>query len=144
MKFINMIILLGLLSYSWCLFNSPLTVSEEVQMNLQNHLKTIIFNYIDETLVNAKNIRFNKMTTESIDKNNIKALFKYSFEDGSDNAGVTVNQLTGYALLKKNLRISDDNPDAEEYWDFESLRILNNDIEYKDGLKVDAKPDKTE
>ncbi|MCB0415331.1 MAG: hypothetical protein KDD50_13430 [Bdellovibrionales bacterium] len=143
MKFLNILLLLIVLTFTWKSFTGGMIVPEDVHVDLQDGIKKIITNYISEELPSADNIVFHKFWSESLGENKVKASFVYSFED-MDQDGKSRTMIEGYAILNKDLRVNENNDEEIEYWTFDELYILDQYIEYKEGLAVSVDPTSTQ
>ncbi|MBT4762613.1 MAG: hypothetical protein HOO06_13015 [Bdellovibrionaceae bacterium] len=128
MGFINIIIFVLILSWSWCVIDTPSAVSETTHVQVQKDLKDIISGYIESQLPNVKNISFKRFWTESLNQSQIKASFAYSFEDLSNTVGESKIEIAGFANLRLNI--------AKNSWDLESLDVASNHVEFKQPIVV--------
>ncbi len=131
MKYLSVIIFLSAMSWTWGLTNRELPISERVHVGIQEDLKRLISDYIQENLPNSKNLLFDRFYTESLDDNKVKASFTYSFEDEDEQIGQARVQIEGYAVLNRG---QETNETIE--WTFDELVILNNQVDFKEPLKV--------
>lgn len=134
MKIISLIIFLFALVGSWYLTHREQAIPESVHMGIQNELKQIIADYVQKNLPNSKNLTFTRFWTESLQKNKVKATFSYTFDDMNESSGPVNMQIEGYAILNKVA----DNADSAE-WSFDELKILNNEVEFREPLKISPK-----
>ena len=135
MKFISLIILFLILAVTKVSFKGDMDVPQNIHADIQNDIKRLIVDYVEENLPSASNIKFHKVWTQKINKNKIKALFKYSFDDSNQNTRSTRVAIDGFAHLNKQ---ANESTEDNEVWSFEDLQITNNSIEYKDGIKIKA------
>jgi hypothetical protein len=134
MKYISAFVFLAAMYWSWGLVHRNQPISEEVHVSLQNEVKRFITEYIQSQLPNSRNLRFERFWTETMDKNKVKAIFTYSYDDANDEVGETRTQIEGYVILHKN---SEDVNNID--WTKEEPVILNNTIDYRDPLRVSPK-----
>jgi len=140
MKYLSLLVFLFAMHWSWSLVHDPANVSENVHIGIQDDLKRVISDYIQENLPQSKNLRFERFWTENIKKNQVKASFIYSFEDNAESVGPARVEIEGYAILNR-----DSNTDEEyDFWNFDELYILNNRIDFKEPLKVDPRGNESE
>ncbi len=137
MKYLNLIILFAFVYWSWGVAKTPASISEETHLSLQQDLKTIISNYISENLPNSKNLKFERLWTERVNENQIKATFNYSFDDPGEDIAAARIIIDGYAVLNRK---GQDNPEYE-VWNFDELFILNNHIQFEEGEAITLQPD---
>lgn len=102
-----------------------------MHVGIQEDLKRLISSYIQENLPNSKNLLFDRFYTESVDDNKVKASFTYSFEDEDEQVGQARVEIEGYAVLNRG---QETNETLE--WTFDELVILNNQVDFKEPLKV--------
>lgn len=140
MKYLSLLLIMLSMFLSWKWASSSRPVSEDVHAGIQQDLKRIIAEYIQQNLPSSKNLRFDRFWTESMSKNKVKATFLYSFEDSSAETGEARVQVDGYAVLNRKDKSGED----EEYdiWSFDELFILNNQVEFKQPLEIRSANDK--
>ncbi|NCN41127.1 hypothetical protein GW916_07730 [bacterium] len=129
MKFISLIFFVAALSYTWSLSRIQMPVTQSVHVGIQDDLKNIIQNYVENNLEGAKDVRFERMWTETVSKTQVKAQFIYSFMDEQN----TRIEIDGYATLNK---ISED--DTEVKFSFDQLMIQNQSITFDEPMKITA------
>ena len=132
MKYFSLIILLVIMKVSWNVSQQIDEVSEETHLNLQEDLRTIITEYIQESLPNSKNLKFERLWTEKVDANQVKATFTYSFDDPGEDIAPARVMIDGYAVLNRKLQQNDE----YEVWNFNELYILNNHIQFEEGEAI--------
>lgn len=129
MKFISLILFVIALSYTWSLSHHKMQVTESVHVGIQEDLKNIIQNYIQDNMEGASDIRFERMWSETINATKVKAHFIYSFMDEANNR----LEIDGHALLNK---ISES---AEEVkFSFDELFIENQSIVFNEPMNITA------
>lgn len=131
MKFISPVIFGIAMIWTWSLSMASQPVPESVHLGVQTNLKRIIAEYVQKNLATAKNVQFDKMWTEVLKKDRIKAVFQYSFVDTNAENGEAKVAIEGYAILNK----SAESDEAME-WSFDELHILNNSVDYKDPIRI--------
>lgn len=134
MKYLSLLVFFFAMQWSWSLINDPSNVSEHIHVGIQDDLKRIISEYIQENLPNSKDLRFERFWTESLKKNQVKASFIYSFEDDSEGTGPARVQIEGYAILNRDAATSEE----YDFWNFDELYILNNRIDFKEPVRVNT------
>lgn len=135
MKYISLVLILVAMSWTWSLSRHRDALDEGVHVGIQDDMKRIITEYIQENLPTAKNLRFERMWSEQIKENQVKATFVYSFEDDTEETAARI-EIEGYALLNRDPK-SDEKYDV---WSFDELHILNNHVIFKDGIAVTGRP----
>lgn len=135
MKFLNLIILVLILSWSWAVIQKKPLMHQEIHYSIQSELRTLIESSIKSQLPSAQNVQFTKFWTENLGSKKIKASFLYSFEDAAtETADQAELSFEGYAILNRSAEASG-NEDVE-LWNLDELKIENNTIEYNNGVVI--------
>jgi len=132
MKYLSLFILIVLMTWSWKAFHQVGDVTEEVHTSLQSDLRDIISKYVKEKLPNSKNIHFDRLWTQTLSPNKVKATFAYSFDDNNSESTSAKVKIDGYAILN---RTGEETGDSE-VWGFDELYILNNHVDFKDAIMI--------
>ncbi len=132
MKYLSLFILLILMATSWSAFHKVPTISQETHAGIQSDLKRIITEYVQENLPQSKDVKFERLWTETNNEKQVKATFTYSFVDSSEEKGSARVSIDGYAILNK---AKSDNSELE-VWNFDELFILNNNIQFEDPINI--------
>ena len=142
MAFINTVILIVVLTVTWNFIHQPGVITEDTHVSIQSDLKQIIRDLITEKAPSAKNITFHRFWTESINKDSVKAHFKYSYDDIPEDENIAPSKivLDGYAIVNRSNELADN----VEYWNFEEFYLLNNRVEYTEPLKISPGSDEAE
>lgn len=120
-----------MMMWTWHLSQASQLVPESVHLGVQTNLKRIITEYVQKNLPTAKEIKFDKMWTEVLKKDRLKAVFQYTFVEGNAESGDAKVAIEGFAILNK----SDETDDSMD-WSFDELHILNNSVDYKDPIRI--------
>ena len=131
MKYFGTLFILLAMYLSWGYANTEQPVSQRVHLSLQQDMKKMISDYIQQNLPNSQDLQFERFWTEALNDNRVKASFIYSFEDASEQMGQARVQIEGYAVLNRAKETSD-----SIEWSFDELVILNNAVDFKEPLKV--------
>ncbi len=135
MKFISLLLFLGALVYTWSLTHQTPVISETVHVGVQDDLKNIIQNYIQDNVEGASDVRFERMWSETVNESQVKAHFIYSFADATN----TRLEIDGHALLNK---ISE-SPDEVKF-SFDELFILNQSVVFDEPMNIIAGEEESE
>ncbi|MCB0355763.1 MAG: hypothetical protein KDD40_02090 [Bdellovibrionales bacterium] len=137
MKYFSLLLLLIIMLLTWNISHNPEDISEETHLNLQEDLRTIITNYIQDNLPDSKNLKFERLWTERASRNQVKATFTYSFDDPGEDTSPARVMIDGYAVLNRKLQQDDE----YEVWNFDELYILNNHIQFEEGEAITIQPE---
>ncbi len=121
--------------WTWAVIRAPSLVSEETHIGIQDDLKRVITSYIEDNIKDVNNLRFEKFWTQTLKNNKVKATFAYSFNDGAEDSanGVRIG-VEGHAILK---RAHDEDVDFD-VWSLDELYVLNNKVDFKEGVTIRA------
>ncbi|MEZ4871861.1 MAG: hypothetical protein R2827_06385 [Bdellovibrionales bacterium] len=135
----NTLIFVAVMIVSWNYINQPSTIPESTHMSIQADLRNIIESTINQQAPNASRLQFHRFWTENVDSNTVKAYFKYSYDDVTgENLDVTNTvTLDGFAIVNR----AEDSSKNVEYWNFEELYLLNDQVEYTEPLRISSSPD---
>lgn len=131
MKYLSTILILAVMYWTWGLVRHDRPISEHIHISIQEDLKRLISDYIQQNLPNSTNLRFERFWTEAVDDNKVKASFTYSFEDSNEQVGEARVQIEGYAILNRARETAE-----SIEWSFDELVILNNEVDFQDPLRV--------
>lgn len=133
MKVVSILIFAVALIGTWMMVHTKKTVAESVHIGIQNDLRNIITEYVQKNLPESKNLRFEKMWTETVKKDKVTAHFVYSFEDSGTNGEPALVEINGSAVLNK----VSETPQMTT-WSFDQLQILDNKVNFSEPLQITA------
>lgn len=139
MKYIGVIALLLAMNWTWSLANQRVSVSEQVHVGIQEDLKRIISEYVQDNLPTSKNLKFEKFWSEALSDSKVKATFVYSFEDATEQVGEARVQIEGFAILNRGENAKDAKTGNAIEWTLDEIHVVNNQVEYKEPLNVEPK-----
>jgi len=133
MKIVSVVLFAVALIASWRLVHVTPPVPEAMHVGIQNDLKNIIAEYVQKSLPNSKNLRFEKFWTEAVKKDKVKATFVYTFEDPSQDNGNTEIEITGTAMLDRGEETSDN-----VTWNLNQLNIQDSAVQFEEPIHITA------
>ena len=133
MKVVSVLVFAVALIGSWVVVHAKKSVAESVHVGIQNDLRKIITEYVEKNLPSAKNLRFEKMWTQTLTKDRVKAFFVYTFEDAAQGGEPALVEINGSAVLNK----VEETPDMAT-WSFDQLQILDNKVEFSEPVQITA------
>lgn len=152
-KIISLIVFIFALSWTWNIIHSSNAVGFETHSGIQEKLSEIITNTIQTKRPKAQNIQIDKIWTETLNENKVKAVFRYSFVEQND-AGEVLNQsIEGEAILHREPTESTPNEAPVEKWVLQNVKTTQDSVEFNEGTVItpggndaettDAKPSET-
>jgi len=133
MKIVSVLVFAFALVGTWAMVHNPRPVAQSVHIGIQNDLKNIIAEYVSKNVPESKNLRFEKFYTETLNKNQVKAVFVYSFEDKTENGEPAVVGIEGSAILNKIEETAE-----TVTWSFDQLMIQDNKVTFEDPIQITA------
>lgn len=133
MKIVSVLVFAFALVSTWAMVHNPRPVAQSVHIGIQNDLKNIIAEYVAKNLPESKNLRFEKFYTETMNKNQVKAVFVYTFEDRTENGEPAVVGIEGSAILNKIEETAE-----TVTWSFDQLVIQDNKVTFEDPIQITA------
>lgn len=128
-KIFSFVLFVSAFIWTWCLFNSPSQMGTDVHAGIQSKLTILIEETIKAKRPSMTNFRLNKMYTEKMDDNKVKAHFSYQFDEAD-----ATQTISGDAVLAKAL--SED--PAVQKWVLQSVNTGGDVVEFKDGLTISS------
>ncbi len=168
MKTFGLIVIFGLMVWSWSAFYSPTKgVSEQTMIEIQNSLQDQMLQVMAQSSSKLNNIVFKQFWTKQISDEQVKAQFVIAFdeesgsEDSDEGAAKTeeVTDATSEKSTEKEdsldeddevattkverkghvILVKADESDNEQVWIIESIKIDGETIEFQKGLKFTSK-----
>ena len=113
---------------TWFIFHQKPKYPEELHISLQDQLKNIIQETLTKQNPQAKNLKFQRMWTQSTKKQDqISAYFQYSFDDEAD---VNIS-IEGQALMNRKSLGSSENHDL---WSVDHIKINSQKMEFSEPI----------
>ena len=128
MRYLNLILLVALMGWSWSSIHKSPSTPEWIHWNLQREIKRIITHQIATKSPYTQKIEFKKLWTESLKANKVKVFFHYSYGEAPTDSSQT--QIQGYAILYRNPK------ESSPFWTLTEVQILNNHIVFQDGITL--------
>lgn len=120
------------MAWSWDNYKNTHGVPVTIHLQLQEDLKVFIANYIQEHVTGSKNIQFSRFWTETLNSNQVRASFEYSFDTTDATNETTNTMLKGIAYLSPH----EDAEQTKEEWSLDRVEINNEVLEFKHGSLV--------
>ena len=88
MRYLSLLIFVSAMYFSWKVVESPAAVPESTHILIQEDLKRIISEKIQEDLPSAEDVQFDRFWSQNLKGNQVKANFVVSFDlpDGENSA----------------------------------------------------------
>jgi len=133
MRHVSLVLIILSMWWSWSIIKTPSLLSEDTHIGIQEDLRRVITEYLEDNLPNVKNIRFDKFWTQTLKENKVKATFSYTFDEdngaGGNSASVGV---AGHAILNRQQEKNNE----FDVWSLDELYVDNNSISFREGVTI--------
>lgn len=129
-KIFSFVLFVSAFIWTWNLFNSPSQMGTDIHAGIQSKLTILIEDSVKAKLPSMTNFRLNKMYTEKLDDNKVKAHFSYQYDDSD----ATTQTIAGEAVLTKALA---EDP-AVQKWVLQSVNAGSQALEFKEGTTISS------
>ncbi len=131
-RILALIFFAGALYWTWTLIHSSSDVGVEVHAGLQKELAGLIQNVLEKKRPRASQFQLQKIYTETIDKNKVKANFAYSYQEKSDRSDTWNQKVEGTAVLYKQ-----PSPDPNvSRWIVQEVKTVTDQVEFQEGSTI--------
>ncbi len=129
-KIFSFVLFVSAFIWTWCLFNSPSQMGTDIHAGIQSKLTILIEESVKAKVPTMANFRLNKMYTEKLEDNKVKAHFSYQY----DEADSTTQTISGEAVLTKALS---EDPNVQK-WVLQSVNAGSQALEFKEGTTISS------
>lgn len=132
MKYLSLVIILALMSWTWCLATTPRDFSLEMYQAAEVEFENAIRAHIKERRPDAKNVIFHQLYTEAVKPNGeIRARFRYEIEATTSGGEITEELIEGTATRHSE--------DEGKTWSWRIEEATAPSVRFREGLKVSPK-----
>jgi hypothetical protein len=131
-KLVSFFIFLIAFVWSWTLLNTKNSIGIEVHAGIQSKLAILIQDSIKAKRPASSNFAVQKLYTEKMDDNKIKAYFAYRYTDAAEENEEVEQYMSGEAIL--NRALSED-PKVQK-WVIQSVKTDVSNLAFKEGLVI--------
>ncbi len=129
MRFFGFIFFVGLLTWTWSVMHASPRISFETHAGIQEELAATIIGILQKNKPSITQINIDKMWTETLGDDGVKAHFVYSFSDSLDGSqGLVRSTLQGEAVLKKS--------EIENQWDLQNFKTTQNNVIFEEPMYI--------
>lgn len=140
MKYLSLILFTAALAWTWNLVHNDSDISFETHSGIQEKLALLISDTIVAKRPNATDILIEKVWTEVLSPEKVRAFFVYSFKDQSEEAGLVSTQIQGEGILERQA----DDGSGNDRWVLTKVQTSNDVIQFNEATIVTASPDGSE
>ena len=122
--------------WTWGIVHSTPALSFETHSGIQEKLAAYIIENIKAKRPTASNIVVDKMWTEPLDENKVRAVYMYSFKEVGE-SGPLSTQINGEAILEH----TPDDGSGQDHWVIKKMQNSSDAIEFDEATLVTGSAD---
>lgn len=131
MKYISLFVFTAFLIWTWNVIHNESPISFETHSGIQEKMAAIITDTIKAKRPSVSEVLIEKIWTEVISENKVKAFFIYSFKDNSE-TGLVTSQIKGEGLLERQ---KSEDPTVDK-WALTNVKTSNDNIQFDDSTII--------
>ena len=135
MKYLSLLVFAAALIWTWFIIHDSSSISFETHSGIQERLAEVIANTIKVKKPSASEITIEKIWTEVIDANKVRAFFVYSFKDISE-SGPVKSEIKGEGILERQPK--DDS--GMDRWSLTKVHTTSDAIQFDEATLVTGSP----
>ncbi|MEZ0392109.1 MAG: hypothetical protein ACAH59_07845 [Pseudobdellovibrionaceae bacterium] len=137
MKYISLILFAVALAWTWNLIHDQADISIETHNGIQEKVAELITETIKAKRPTATDILIENIWTEVLSGDRVKAHYRYSFKDKSEEGGSYTSQISGERILERQ----PDDGSGNDRWVLNQARNATDSIQFDDATIILAAPD---
>ncbi|MBC7464850.1 MAG: hypothetical protein H7256_02570 [Bdellovibrio sp.] len=131
-KLVSFFIFVAGFIWTWSLLTTKNTIGIDVHAGIQSKLAILIQDSIKAKRPNSSNFAVQKLYTEKMDDNKIKAYFSYRYSDAIEESEKVDQTISGEAVLTRGLS---EDPKTQK-WVIQSVKTDASNIAFQEGLVI--------
>lgn len=136
-KIVSLVVFIAALAWTWNIINSTPAIGFETHVGIQGKLTDLIKNTIVAKRPLAKDVTINKLWTEPLTENKVRAVFSYQFtEVNPETNEETFQIIDGVAELHRELS----DVDGVDKWVLQSVKTTNDAVVFSEGSVITNEP----
>ncbi|WP_413582786.1 hypothetical protein [Bdellovibrio sp. HCB288] len=135
-KIVSVIVFVAALVWTWNVIHTNEAIGFETHAGIQTKLAELITNTLSAKKPNAKELRIDKLWTESLNDNKVRAVFSYKFTEISESGESLEQVIEGEAILHR-----EPSEDKTDKWTLQSVKTTNDIVVFSEGSTVTPGPD---
>jgi hypothetical protein len=139
MKYVSLVLFTLALVWTWNLVHTPSDISFETHSGIQEKLAGLITDTIKAKRPSASDIVIQKIWTEVVSNEKVKAFFIYSFKDNSE-SGLVTSEIRGEGLLERK----EPSATGEDHWVLSKVQTSSDAIQFDDATIITGSSKSTE
>ena len=131
-KLVSFVVFAALLIWSWTIVHSVSQTGFETHAGIQDKLSELIENLVQAKKPSATDITVEKIITENLGADKVKAYFTYSFQEAQKGGESSEQVIQGEAILRRE---PSETP-SEDKWILQSVKTTNDSISFVEGTVI--------
>lgn len=131
MKYVSLVLFTIALAWTWNLVHTTSDISFETHSGIQEQLAILITDTIKAKKPTASEIVVQKIWTEVLSNDKVKAFFIYSFKDNSE-TGIVSSEIRGNGILERKGVTTEGN----DHWVLTDVHASSDAIQFEDATIV--------
>jgi hypothetical protein len=131
MKYVSLVLFTIALAWTWNLVHSKSDISFETHSGIQEKLAALITDTIKAKRPTASEIIVEKIWTEVLSSEKVKAFFVYSFKDNTE-SGMVTSEIHGDAILERKGATAE----GDDHWVLSDVHASSDAIQFDDATIV--------
>ncbi len=131
MKYISIVVFAAALIWTWTIVHNSSPISFETHSGIQERLAETIINTIKTKRPSASEITIEKVWTEVLATNKVKAFFVYSFKDATESGSVK-SEIRGEGILERQA----DDGSGSDRWALSKVKTTSDAIQFDDATII--------
>lgn len=131
-KLVSFFIFIAAFVWTWGLFTSKNSIGIDVHAGIQSKLAILIQDSIRAKRPSSSHFFLQKIYTEKLDDNKIKAYFSYRYSDALEEQEEIEQMMSGEAILSRGLS---EDPKVQK-WVIQSVKTDVSNLSFKEGLVI--------
>ncbi|MBO9665851.1 MAG: hypothetical protein J7501_03455 [Bdellovibrio sp.] len=130
-KIVSLVVFIAALVWTWNVVHTSEAVGFETHSGIQVKLAELIQNTLAAKKPHAKDLMIQKLWTESLSDNKVRAVFAYKFTDISEQGEALEQVIEGEAILHR-----EPSEGGVDKWTLQSVKTTNDVVVFTEGSTV--------
>jgi hypothetical protein len=130
-KIVSLVVFVAALVWTWNVIHTNEAIGFETHAGIQTKLAELIKATLAAKKPNAKDLRIEKLWTESMTDNKVRAVFSYKFSEVAEGGDNLEQIIEGEAILHR-----EPTEDKTDKWTLQSVKTTNDIVVFSEGSTV--------
>jgi hypothetical protein len=135
-KIISLVVFIAALVWTWNIVHSTENIGLETHSGIQTKLADLIKDTLSQKKPNAKNLVIQRLWTEALTDNKVRAVFSFKFNDSAEGGEAIEQVIEGEAVLHRE---PSENSRVDQ-WTLQSVKTTNDFVTFTEGSLITPGP----